>query len=188
MRAPRRQEGSRVRAPGCHRVLGAAALEDLHVHVPRHVHMTRCLGGLVILLLCTSGYAQQRRRRNAARRRKLKGLALGELCAADGPACSSGLECVCDTAEGRRLFGAPAQSAPTCTCELAPLPPSSPPPPPPPSLPPPAMPLPIGGSITEGSGFRMHVFTASDSFAVSADVTAAYVLLVGGGGGCAWAQ
>ena len=50
------------------------------------------------------------------------------------------------------------------------------------------MPLPIGGSITEGSGFRMHVFTASDSFAVSADVTAAYVLLVGGGGGCAWAQ
>ena len=71
------------------------------------------------------------------RRRKLED---GDTCneAASNP-CGLGLMCWCS---GRRLFGAPAASDPTCHCQPAPspAPPLPPPSPPPPASPPPQPP------------------------------------------------
>ena len=59
----------------------------------------------------------------------------GSTCDPDGSSCGSGFECQCT--DGRRLFGAPGDKGPTCTCQRAPSPPPSPPPPSPmPVLPP----------------------------------------------------
>lgn len=75
-----------------------------------------------------------RRARRSRRRTQSMTLPMNANCAAVGPVCSDGLECVCTTSEGRRLFG--AQSA-VCTCQSAPSPP--PPPAAPPPSPPPAV-------------------------------------------------
>ena len=79
--------------------------------------------------------------RHRARRRRLLLLEQGAMCEADRPLCGSGLECHC--ADGRRLFGAPEESSPHCTCRAASSPPTGPPPRvPPPLAPPPSAPPP----------------------------------------------